>query len=176
MIVSVHIPKCGGTTFLNFLRQYYSVYHDTQKPYMHCKKNEVTTDVVHGHFYWSKYEGRHITWIREPWARFKSHCNHEYRLRGELNYWEMLDKWCNIQSRLIGDPEDYEFIGVLEHWQRDINRFCDLFGLEYKPAERRRVVKDKIEIPRWVSDEFLKLNRADYQLYHRLNVGRRWQS
>lgn len=78
-LVSIHIPRTGGTTFRNLLFYWYgilNVYHDeTHKSYIPNTKvgpipsNIHMFDVIHGHFPYKKYEYLKlpmITWVRHP--------------------------------------------------------------------------------------------------------------
>ena len=110
MIISIHIPKTAGLTFLNLLTQVYGAklvtdYED--KPdafnfklkkfnlnpfnpfdrliyrYLHSKS------CIHGHFLLAKYKyvpnAKFIAWVRDPVQRVMSHYYHWQRVYDPLN-------------------------------------------------------------------------------------------
>ncbi|NEP44078.1 MAG: sulfotransferase family protein, partial [Okeania sp. SIO2H7] len=84
-IISVHVPKTGGTTFKKVLKQ---VYQDEEiffdYPHKGPIRNKLLTSdrsltrVIHGHFPGNKYDykyphARKIIWLRNPINRLISH-------------------------------------------------------------------------------------------------------
>jgi len=91
MIISIHIPKTGGTTFAVYLRRIYEqrLYTDhglpadtpNYSPYpINELPNEInkSTKIIHGHIRSDKYDmfypdADFITWLRHPVERVLSH-------------------------------------------------------------------------------------------------------
>jgi hypothetical protein len=95
-LVSLHIPKTGGTTFLHCLREHYGrrlLLDYKDQPMRHgplarpwiaarsryrMRRRLHRADCVHGHFLAAKYAwtvpgANLVTWVREPVARLVSH-------------------------------------------------------------------------------------------------------
>jgi hypothetical protein len=99
VIIGTHIPKTGGTSFLQFLRQTFGrrLYHDlshlpNQRPgpwqllARLCGRMDVPfgTRCIFGHFRATKYDrvfprAQHFTWLRDPVERVVSQYHYQYR-------------------------------------------------------------------------------------------------
>ncbi|MEL6921907.1 MAG: sulfotransferase family 2 domain-containing protein, partial [Pseudomonadota bacterium] len=153
-LISVHIPKTGGTTFTNILQQRFSgdLVLDYGQPVdavasLIAPKKEFC---IHGHFKAGKHAALEnktlITWLREPLDRIISHYNfwrtHRYPFNQfwlEFHYNEMsfvefaLDRRLrNEQSMYLdGVPiADYEYVGITEHFQQSLDLFASRYGIE----------------------------------------------
>lgn len=98
LIISVHIPKTGGTTFLDVLKAtaqeiLYMDYGEGIIPTSLYRKGELISEsfesiadieslpgrsVIHGHFRFAKYANQfpraaYVTWLRDPVERLASH-------------------------------------------------------------------------------------------------------
>lgn len=123
MIISVHMPKSGGTSFRHLLKNrfpkstrgdYDHPIHDSeQKRHLKIRfrKLQITlsskltsefdrVDCIHGHFMPFKYEhfyqsGGHIfvTWLRDPIERIESHYHYWKRHHDEIDQLPFLKKF-----------------------------------------------------------------------------------
>ncbi len=155
-IISVHIPKTGGVSFRNILRQHYG-------PGYVQMYWEVITDCngqvldripesarcVHGHFVASDMAARLpgsplITWVRDPvervvssyyymlrepdWQNSVCRALHEQKL-GLLEY-AQLPFARNEMARFIGTVpiRDFDFIGLMEDYVGSLIRFGQRYG------------------------------------------------
>jgi hypothetical protein len=98
LIVSIHIPKTGGATFLDILRGaaqevLYMDYGQGIAPTSLYRRGKLVSEpfesitdieslpgrsVIHGHFYFCKYANQfpraaYVTWLRDPVERLASH-------------------------------------------------------------------------------------------------------
>ena len=118
-IVSIHVPKCAGTTFLGVLRSVYGqerVYRDYSDfpasgrslmntdftKWEKTKKREdinnikrLGFNVVHGHFINSKYNeftgAKKVAWIRDPVDRIVSHYFHAKKRKDTIQLEEFIE-------------------------------------------------------------------------------------
>jgi|GEM_PF-3511403 len=83
-LISVHIPKCGGSSFLKFLKGYYGDRLYTDYGIEWAIKNRALLSItektlcIHGHFRADKYDEIFraaclVTWVRHPVMRTISH-------------------------------------------------------------------------------------------------------
>ncbi len=155
MIVSVHVPKCAGTSFKRVLNEvcgariwynYGTIFSRTQA------RPELVppgTTFIHGHFLADAFDDlfpdrRLVTWVRHPVERLVSNYHHFLRspdMRDDccrelherkLNLRQFADlEWMQneIGRYLAGKPiEDFEFIGIAERFDASIRQFCEAFG------------------------------------------------
>jgi Sulfotransferase family len=146
LIISIHIPKTGGTTFLEFLKAGVQevLYLDwgpgskDNRLYRHRKRLaaqfESITDleslsgrsVIHGHFKAGKYlpkfpKAIYVTWLRDPVERVASH----------YFFWQrrpfMDDALCN---KVITEKMTLEEFARLEAIRNVQHRFLSPLGVE----------------------------------------------
>ena len=177
---------CNRRTVMRFIKPKYT---DDRKGKIDFNKHTF----IGGHFYVDKYlhlkdKGwKFVTWMREPIDRIVSHYDHYRRWyitgnhkKGNEEIWKYFKDpsftivkfskiFSNYQSRFIKDIELFDFIGIVERFDSDYNKFCDMFDLErmeYKtlninPIERtvindtqRQIMerhhKDDYEIYKWI--------------------------
>lgn len=157
MLISVHIPKCAGTSFRHILRE---VYGDALwLNYAGCfAREQATADkipagttCIHGHFLADTFddivpERRLITWVRDPVERVVSNYHHFLRspdLRDTccrrlieekltLRQFAELDWMRNLMTRyLAGRPlETFAFVGVAERFDESMALFATQFRCE----------------------------------------------
>jgi hypothetical protein len=162
MIISIHVPKCAGTSFRNVLqkifgRRLWSNYgtvftREQARPDL----VPVNTVCIHGHFFADAFsdlypQARLITWIRHPVERVLSNY-HFFRRHPEVNdgccqalhqrklsvrEFADLDWMRNETTRyLAGRPlSDFDFVGVTERFSDSLGVFESEFGLR-PPAVR----------------------------------------
>jgi len=155
MLISVHVPKCAGTSF----RQVLSALFGAQVWYNYGTiftqeqaRSELVPPgarVIHGHFFADAFDRvipdhRLITWVRHPVERVVSNYQHFLRSpdmrdeccralheqRLDLRGFADLDWMRNLTTRYLANKpvEDFEFIGITEDFEGSIRRFCKTFG------------------------------------------------
>lgn len=144
-LISVHIPKTGGTIFLRrVLREnFYLVRQDYEKPRLnHKPKPRDGCYIVHGHFPASTYldwDLPYIIWLRDPINRIVSNFHWDKRKHmgedgGTFDWDEEFDQYIfknqNVMGRYMDVPRDkFVFVGILELWSESIRRFGKLFDV-----------------------------------------------
>ena len=156
-IISIHVPKSGGTTFIGILQ---SIYGDKFRidrrdiPHMGGFRGAYIKgehDCIHGHFQKKKYESWNydfITWVRHPVERMISQYykqrtqragrrdEHQVKLKtdklsliefAELKQNEMTEVYFNNCK-----PSDFAFIGILEKFNSSLDRFEKYLGVKIK--------------------------------------------
>jgi hypothetical protein len=164
--VSLHVHKCGGTTFAWMLMDLYgeqffwdrsedSVFvHGHIKYYnqAHVQK----TDVVHGHIHADKYsflKRPFITWLRHPVARLESEYSiikqkritgkssplHKDVILKKLSFTDYCERISNVYTNYVGDlrVKDLAFVGITEYYEESLFVFSQLVGKEIPPYYRR---------------------------------------
>jgi Sulfotransferase family len=146
-LISVHIPKTAGMTFLYVLYQVYSLDlvlwdHPSGVKYEPTSSTPLHKRVIHGHFMTHKYDGFfpnaiRITWVREPIVRLISHYLHIKNRPLDKNnpvHMEVVEKNLSLlQFAEIPDMQnfmssytagrqltDYYFVGVQEFFNEDL--------------------------------------------------------
>lgn len=179
--VSIHIPKCGGVTFLWVLRLLYGddCLFDNGlcpitpgfgriRPY---PQNWWDYNVIHGHFDYAKYSHVPlITWVREPIDRLIS-LYHYWQTKNQdnvtpafmrahsLSIYQFAEFLPNVQTMFIGEKiERFAFIGLVEFYEESLERFGNIMGLEI-PKYRKRNVNKKSK------DVYNNVERGHLELY-----------
>lgn len=152
MIISIHVPKTGGTTFKTFLKNAFPgrVYLDYSNNEKVKLKIPDKTEILHGHITALKYRdvypnAKYITWLREPtqipismyyhYLRNPDYnsflCKELYEKKLNLEGFINLRKNWNIINNFIADIpiEDFSFIGILEDYDKSIKRFTKQFDI-----------------------------------------------
>jgi len=191
VIISVHIPKTAGSTFQLILKKLFGkkYYHDDP-----IEGKEVPEDVqcIHGHFKATKYleefpGAMKIIWLRDPVDRFISEYYYRrdmasdrpdtrtafIRAGASLEQITRSPMFHNMMTTFLdGVPlEDFDFIGLTEQFDRDIQRFFNMIGavrVEWKDL----LVNTSDEYKRAVSSiepelvaKIKECNRQDIALY-----------
>ena len=158
MIISVHVPKTGGTTFKHVLQQHFGDkmlldYGDAPLKGRNLFTSYLNTvrripkacllarryECIHGHFLPVKYSfaGMHnkfTIWLRDPVEREFS--RYYYRRRNGVNHsW---DEFCKIgifhnyyAKWLWGfNLNRFDFIGIMENYNNSMRVFGRMFGIE----------------------------------------------
>jgi len=161
MIISVHIPKCGGTSFRVILESIYGGSLWLNYGAMFSSK-ELRTDLIprgtrciHGHFLADTFselvpQPELVTWLRHPVERVVSNYYHFLRSpdprdaccreliekRLSLEEFAELDWMRNEATRYMAGKsvEAFAFVGIMERYDESIQLFSSLFGVPV-PAE-----------------------------------------
>jgi len=155
MLVSIHIPKCAGTTFRHILEGIYgrrmwanygAIFTREQ-----ARPDLVPPDTacIHGHFFADAFadlfpQGRLVTWVRHPVERVLSNyyfflrhpeipdgcCQALHRDRLTLRQFADLEWMRNESTRYLAGKSfrDFAFVGVTEQFSRSLTRFQAVFG------------------------------------------------
>jgi len=155
MIVSVHVPKCAGTSFRNILDAIFGerIWHNYGTIFT---RDQAVADriprgirVIHGHFIADAFDDlvpkrRLITWVRDPVERVVSnyyHCLrspdmrddccrlvHEQKL-GLLEFAD-LDWMKNLSTRYMANKPvaDFAFVGIAERFDKSMEAFSKNLG------------------------------------------------
>ena len=177
MIISIHVPKTGGTTFKNFLldafpNKVFFDYSNNEKIKLEIPDN---TEILHGHITARKYrniypDAKYITWLREPtqipismyyhYLRNPDYnsflCKQLYENNLTLEGFINLKKNWNVINNFIADVplQDFSFIGILEDYDKSIERFTKQFNIsDDLVIEKVNYNPDKSENKYNVSDE-----------------------
>jgi hypothetical protein len=148
---------------------------------------------LHGHFHYQDIvdqvripaSAKWITWLREPSDRVMS--NYFYlseRLREELDEERRgLNILAKMQRSLLefardeinrnrmskflagADLETFDFIGLQEEYEKDLERLAVLLGWESYPNPRHNVTRNRPGVDPEVIAEIRELNSQDYSLY-----------
>jgi len=165
MLISVHIPKCGGTSFRAILQGIYRERLWLNYGAMFSPA-EVRTDLIprdtaciHGHFLADTFDQlvpqpRLITWLRHPVERVVSNyyhfwhhpdrrdaCCRELMDRGlSLEEFAELDWMRNEATRYMANKpvEAFAFVGIMERFDESVRVFGSQFGFPV-PAESPRI-------------------------------------
>ncbi len=195
MIVSVHIPKSGGSSFRQNLIQEYGdqlwVDYSRQWSRTDAPLANIPTGIkcLHGHFEADAFESCftnhiHITWIRHPVSRIVSLYNHillkpdmenTYIREIHVNKPNLVEfaeiDWVrNHMLQYIGTklPEDFAFIGILEEYEESIKRCANILSWRHVPVpiwSNRNTDSSKTLLTKEESKKILQLNREDMDWY-----------
>lgn len=161
MIISVHIPKCAGTTFHHVLRAVYGqqLWLNYGSAFSRAQARPdlvpASTKCIHGHFLADTFlevlpDATLITWVRDPVERVVSNyyqllrspdmrddcCRllHENKL--SLLQFAELEWMQNTMTRYFAGrkPTDFAVIGVAEHFDESLAMMIDELELERKPS------------------------------------------
>ncbi len=196
MLLSVHIPKTAGVSFRNIIKehfgpgyaQYYWEYtdawgrtHPDVPPGASC---------LHGHFVADQLAGRFpganlVAWVRDPVERVASSYYHRLRDPDPRNWIsrqvhaEKLDlvefaeipETQNEMAHFMGRmrPWDFDFIGIAEHFDESLARFCRQFGLPPQRSRRDNCNPEqacaRYGIPEDQREKIQRLNEGDAEIY-----------
>jgi hypothetical protein len=216
MIISVHIPKAGGTSFKLFLHENFKTiddYGDIPLNKSEIDRQEKATEFsrafgkikqyklalrniecIHGHFLPVKYEkligkNHFVTWLRDPLERLASHYYFWQREFDPLNSpalhqkvilenWT-LEQFClsdelrNIYAQFFWNfpIENFDFIGIVEHFEDDLNDFADTFKTR-NPSKAINVNNNASKSSPYFTDPALiakikEFHAVDYGIYQK---------
>jgi hypothetical protein len=164
MIISIHIPKCGGTSFRSVLEGIYGERLWLNYGIMFSPA-QVRTDLIprdtrciHGHFLADTFDAlapppRLVTWLRHPVERVVSNYYHFLRSPDRrdaccrqlldqglsLEQFAELDWMRNEATRYMAGKsvEAFAFVGIMERFDESMQVFSSRFGVPV-PAESPR--------------------------------------
>ena len=153
MLISIHMPKCGGTSFIQILKNLYGdkLFFDNginwainnRQPLVMSPK----TCCIHGHFFANKYDyisnKSLITWVRHPVQRVLSHyyfflrnphlrdnpdCRALHENRLSLVQFASLERIRNHMSYYFAGKSllDFDFVGIVEFYEESLDIFFKL--------------------------------------------------
>jgi len=194
-MISVHIPRCGGTSFRQVLQTLYGVM-------LHCDYGEEEnrrfgwslspksyTRCIHGHFCADKYDvlfpsSLRITWVRHPVQRVISQYYYCLRHPDESSFTQevnnrklsliefaSIDKEQNIMTRYFAGKKvsDFQFVGIVEFYEASLKLFHKITGLPFQwiPHFNKNTNRSNAsyEISEAEMDEIMTLNSSDIALY-----------
>lgn len=190
MVISVHVPRCAGNTFLKILRRFFMVVVDD---FYEVKPQNKMANCIMGHFVSTKYDkiypkAHKITWIREPIERLASNylldkradwpMEDEFskRLRnGDVNFLEYSIKYANGIRTYLPEPiENYEFIGITSIWNTCLREFLKKFTyrkrltglIEPANVQNYEEVEEIVDcLTEKQRKKVKELNKQDYEFY-----------
>jgi hypothetical protein len=155
MIISVHVPKCAGTSFRHVLAELYGsrlwLNYGTIFNREQFRADLVAPEVqcIHGHFFADAFDGlcaqrRLITWVRHPVDRVVSNYYHFLRSpdmrdsccrilherRLSLREFAALDWMRNEATRYLAHKMvgEFAFVGIAERFEESLRIFGDEIG------------------------------------------------
>jgi hypothetical protein len=155
MLISVHVPKCAGTSFRLLIDKLFGsgVWHNygiiVSKEQAKAELIPDGTRIIHGHFLADAFDRvapsrSLVTWVRHPVQRVVSNYYHFLRspdMRDDccrilherkLGIRQFSDlEWMQngISRYLAGKPIDqFEFVGVSEQFPQSMRLFCATYG------------------------------------------------
>ena len=156
-LLSIHIPKAGGSSFRHTLKSIYSNYFwsygvEAEK-IAKSKINEL--QCLHGHINPMNYihlmpDALVIIWVREPISRFKSYYNYRKYTRQDGKINEIMKKYSSFMEWIRSENSNYlktemlnyiniktldkfDFIGEIENYDKDLQRLMNMLGVtKYK--------------------------------------------
>lgn len=155
MLLSIHVPKCAGTSFRLVIDKIYGKEVWYNYGVIFSRESALPglippgTRIIHGHFLADAFDDllpmrRYMTWVRHPVERVVSNyyhflrspdmrdncCRllHEQKL--SILQFADLDWMQNEACRYLAKKpiEDFEFVGVSEQFAASIQVFCAKFG------------------------------------------------
>ena len=179
MIISVHIPKCGGISFQHILRGIYgnrrvwlnygTIFDQAQaRGRAHLVPGGIRC--VHGHFLGNTFDalvpyGERITWLRQPVDRVISNyyhflrhpdpanpCCRELWARGlTLQKFAELPLMRNEITRYLAGKalREYKFVGIMERYAESLQVFGSTFQVSVPSCPPRENVN-----PHWQGEGY----------------------
>lgn len=192
MVVSVHIPKCAGTSFRHALRQIHG--SGLWLNYGDDFRREAVppgTTCIHGHFAADAYDGiipgrKLITIVRHPVERVVSNYHHflripdlrnqaSVRLHAENLTLLQFARMESVRNEIVRytagkTPADFAWIGLAERYPESLVLLRKKFGISAPmTAIRDNVNPDRknpcYDLQSHEYDEILSLNAADMVWY-----------
>ncbi len=164
MLVSIHVPKCAGTSFRHILRDVYGdalwLNYGTIFVRSQARASLIPagTRCIHGHFFADAFDDvlpkrRLITWLRHPVERVVSNyyhflrspdmrddcCRALYERKLTLLQFAELDWMRNEATRYLTGKRltDFAFVGIAERFEESLEVFGSQFGWTNPVSARR---------------------------------------
>jgi len=198
IVISIHIPKTGGTSFGKHLKSIYKEHYYEDYSWNHKNLVEVSKDnfCLHGHFLATKYDMIQnsvlVTWVRNPvqrlcshymfWKRFSFPDNPRWqRFHDEdwsLEQFAFSPEFRNRHAQMFAgkSTNDFQFIGITENYHQSLNTFCEKYGFATSPNhqihERKNTLRnaDGYLIDTGLKKEIEAYHQVDMEIYQ-LSVG-----
>lgn len=165
--ISLHVPKCGGTTLGFILQELYGdkFFWDKSEDSLPIHGKVINynqahvqqANVIHGHIHVNKYsflQRPYITWLRHPVDRLESEYSiirqkkltkgisplHKRIILDKLSFLDYVREIKNVYTNYLGElrVEDFAFIGITELYEESLFvLFQQLLGKEIPPYYRR---------------------------------------
>lgn len=191
MLVSVHIPKCAGTSFRHILQAQYgeqlwlnygSIFVRSQARAELIPPN---TACVHGHFFADAFDDLEpdrqlITWVRHPVERVVSNyyhfrrspdmrddcCRALYERNLSLTQFAALDWMRNEAHRYLAGKKlaEFAFVGIAERFNESLHLLGAKLGWVAPVAPCRENTNPERRHPHY------QLSRDDFELIRDLNA------
>lgn len=193
LICSVHIPKCGGTSFRQSLLQEYdsalfTEYGTPREQKQNKKKINTSHKCIHGHLVFRAYKdildnSKKITFMRDPVSRtislyydIKTHdrlgvlSKFVYDNNPSLVDFAEHPMAVNYGIQCIGhyNPDQFLFIGILEKYDYSLKRCSKLLNWNSKPKKYNLNCSNILNINtlnKKVYDHIKKLNKEEFEWY-----------
>jgi hypothetical protein len=157
MIVSIHVPKCAGTSFRHVLDRMYGnrIWYNYGAIFCREQAREGVvppgTEIIHGHFLGDSFDGLYpqrqlLTWVREPVERVVSNyfhflrapdmrdtcCQALHERKLGLREFAELDWMRNLSSRYLAQKplDEFQFVGISERFGESMAQFCQVYGIK----------------------------------------------
>jgi hypothetical protein len=157
MIVSIHVPKCAGTSFRHVLDRMYGdrIWYNYGAIFCREQAREGLippgTEIIHGHFIGDSFDDlfpqrQLLTWVRDPVERVVSNyfhflrapdmrdtcCQALHERKLSLRQFAELDWMRNLSNRYLANKpvDDFQFIGISERFGESIAQFCQVYGIK----------------------------------------------
>jgi len=135
-------------------------------------------DVIFGHFKGDKYVHLNrpmFSFIRHPVDRIISHYYFSNRLNILLKRGLSLIDFAKIHQNyttyVLGDISKYEYIGIVEDFNKSLEKMCDILGVDcpnnIKPERVSRMYTPD-QISKDVRKEIENMNLKDMELYNKV--------
>ncbi len=188
MLVSVHIPKTGGTSLLHLLKKKYGKRLRRDYPDLPVKLDRRLKALVsrpplavHGHFPASKYAGTKITFLRDPLERRISSYHYIYRHHEQHGYvanedWKFalassLDTYVatansDYQHFLDVPEEEFAFVGQMSRFDQDMELLSDALEIPFEKIAANKAPKPT-EASGELRKKFERANPGEMDVYDR---------
>lgn len=192
--IFLHILKTAGTTIrhnifeMNFKGKY--VYDGMFKPRLSgfrgsnspvifenqpYPKGYKKRDIIFGHFKYDKYQHLNLpmfSFIRHPVDRMISQYYYHrkfYEKKGiDMNLIKFSKLWKNHMSYVLGDLEQYKYIGVVENLQESLNNMCDIIGIKQPNIIIPKRVAKYDKPGKKIRNKIANINSEDMELYENI--------
>jgi hypothetical protein len=181
LILSVHIPKCGGTTFRSILNKIYAPdiffeYSQESDQIVNAKNISENVKCIHGHLIYKAYKqlihsSNLITFLRHPVYRTISFYEHIKRIPSDAGTLSQFFNSSNPSliefaehpiARNYGlgftgnlNPDDFLFIGFLEEFESSIKNCSKALNWQVIPSYE---IKNKGNL----KEDILTKNQYEY--------------
>ena len=214
MIISVHLRRCGGTSFRDCIKQYFrkkcffdygdetgstwpSSVAKRKKSYkiLLSKKKIIENDyeIIHGHFYRSKYDlfkknCKYISFVRNPVSRvisnyfhikknnFRNHPDSYIVNKLDFSLEEFAKHPDNINHQYkylqTKNLKEFLFIGNIENYDQSLQKLNSILGINMKKINKKNSNSFKEHDYSFVSNKtknlIKNLNYLDIKLYEKV--------